>query len=69
VHELAERLNVGDHVIYKWIAAGKLQARRAGRRRLAIYFNAEIEAACRQRLADSRRTRYRNQQLVDGGAV
>ena len=61
VHELAERLNVGDHVIYKWIEAGKLQARRAGRRRLAIHLNAEIEAACRQRLADSPRTRYRNQ--------
>jgi excisionase family DNA binding protein len=68
VHELAQRLGVGDHVIYVWIRQGKLQARRAGRRRLAIPFNAEIEAACRQRLADSPRTRYRNQQLVAGGA-
>ena len=68
VHELAERLRVGDHVIYVWIRQGKLQARRAGRRRLAILFNAEIEAACRQRLTDSPRTRYRNQQLVAGGA-
>ena len=54
-----QRLDVGDHVIYVWIRQGKLQARRAGRRRLAIPFNAEIEAACRQRLADSPRTRYR----------
>jgi DNA invertase Pin-like site-specific DNA recombinase len=68
VHQLAERLRVGDHVIYVWIRQGKLQARRAGRRRLAILFNAEIEAACRQRLTDSPRTRYRNQQLVAGGA-
>ena len=68
VAELAERLDVGDHVIYVWIRQGKLQARRAGRRRLAIRFNADIEAACRQRLADSPRTRYRNQQLVAGGA-
>jgi excisionase family DNA binding protein len=68
VHELAERLNVGDHVIYVWIRQGKLHARRAGRRRLAIPFNAEIEAACRQRLADSPRTRSRNQQLVARGA-
>jgi DNA invertase Pin-like site-specific DNA recombinase len=68
VHELAQRLGVGHHVIYKWIQHGKLQARHAGRRRLAIRFNAEIEAACRQRLADSPRTRYRNQQPVDGGA-
>jgi excisionase family DNA binding protein len=68
VHELAQRLNVGDHVIYVWIRQGKLQARRAGRRRLAIRFNADIEAACRQRLADSPRTRYLNQQPVAGGA-
>ncbi|MCA1677713.1 MAG: recombinase family protein [Actinobacteria bacterium] len=68
VHELAERLGVGDHVVYVWIRQGKLQARRAGRRRLAISFNNEIEAACRQRLADSPRTRYRNQQPVAGGA-
>jgi excisionase family DNA binding protein len=68
VHELAERLDVGDHVIYKWIQQGKLTARRAGRRRLAIPFNDEIEATCRQRLADSPRTRYRSQQLVAGGA-
>jgi excisionase family DNA binding protein len=68
VHELAQRLNVGDHVIYVWIRQGKLHARRAGRRRLAIPFNTDIEAACRQRLADSPRTRYRNQQPVAGGA-
>jgi excisionase family DNA binding protein len=68
VHELAQRLNVGDHVIYVWIRQGKLQARRAGRRRLAIRFDANIEAACRQRLADSRRTRYLNPTNVDGGA-
>jgi excisionase family DNA binding protein len=68
VHELAQRLNVGDHVVYVWIQQGKLQARRAGRRRLAIRYDANIEAACRQRLADSPRTRYLNQQLVAGGA-
>jgi len=68
VHDLAQRLGVGDHVIYVWIKHGKLQARRAGRRRLAIPFNNDIEAACRQRLADSPRTRYRTQQLVAGGA-
>jgi excisionase family DNA binding protein len=68
VHELAQRLNVGDHVIYVWIRQGKLQARRVGRRRLAIRFNPELEAACRQRLATSSRTRYLEQQPVDGGA-
>jgi DNA invertase Pin-like site-specific DNA recombinase len=69
VHELAQRLDVGDHVIYVWIRQGKLAARRSGRRKLAIPFNDEIEAACRQRLADSPRTRHLNQQLVAGGAV
>jgi excisionase family DNA binding protein len=68
VHELAEQLDIGDHVIYKWIKKGKLKARRAGRRRLAIPFNEEIEAACRQRLASSPRTRYRSKTHVAGGA-
>ncbi|MCA1679063.1 MAG: helix-turn-helix domain-containing protein, partial [Actinobacteria bacterium] len=69
VHELAERLDVGDHVIYAWIRQGKLQARRAGHRKLAIPFNDEIETACRRRLADSPRTRYLSQQPVAGGAI
>jgi DNA invertase Pin-like site-specific DNA recombinase len=69
VHELAQRLDVGDHVIYVWIRQGKLRARRAGRRKLAITFNAEIEAVCRKRLAASPRTRYLSQQPVAGGAA
>jgi DNA invertase Pin-like site-specific DNA recombinase len=69
VHDVAQRLDVGDYVIYKWIQAGKLEARRIGHRKLAIQFNAEIEAACRERLAHSPRTRYLNQQAVAGGAI
>jgi excisionase family DNA binding protein len=53
LHELAQHLNIGDHVIYVWIRQGKLHAHRTGRRRLAIPFNDTIETACRQRLADS----------------
>ncbi|MGI8729979.1 MAG: recombinase family protein [Solirubrobacteraceae bacterium] len=68
VHQLAQLLNVGDHVVYVWIKQGKLTARRVGHRRLAITFNDEIEAACRQRLANSPRTRYLDQQPVAGGA-
>jgi DNA invertase Pin-like site-specific DNA recombinase len=68
VHELAQRLDVGDHVIYVWISQGKLTARRAGHRKLAIPFNDEIDADCRLRLAQSPRTRYLNQQPVAGGA-
>src|SRR3954468_14191978 len=66
VHDVAQRLNVGDHVIYVWIRQGKLDARRIGHRRLAIPFNPQIEAACQQRLADSARTRYLNPPTVDG---
>jgi DNA invertase Pin-like site-specific DNA recombinase len=68
VHQLAKLLNVGDHVVYVWIKQGKLTARRVGHRKLAITLNAEIEAACRQRLANSPRTRYLDQQPVAGGA-
>ena len=68
VHELAQRLGVGDHVIYAWIRQGKLTVRRAGRRRLAIRLDADTEAARRQRLADSPRTRYLNPTTADGGA-
>jgi DNA invertase Pin-like site-specific DNA recombinase len=68
VHQLAQLLNVGDHVVYVWIKQGKLTTRRIGHRRLAITVNDEIKAACRQRLANSPRTRYLDQQLVAGGA-
>lgn len=54
LHELAQRLAVGDDVIYTWIKLGKLHARRAGRR-LAIPFNDIIQAFCRQRLTNSPR--------------
>jgi DNA invertase Pin-like site-specific DNA recombinase len=69
VHDLAQRLDVGDHVVYQWIQTDKLQARRVGHRKLAIRFTAEIEADCRQRLANSPRTRYLNQLPVAGGAL
>lgn len=69
VHDLAQRLDVGDAVIYRWINQGKLQARRAGQRKLAITINAEIEAACRNRIANSTRIKTRTQELVAGGAI
>jgi len=69
VHELAQRLGVGDSVIYRWIATGKLQARRVGQRKLAITFNDKIEAACQERIADSIRIQHQTQETVAGGAV
>jgi len=69
VHHLAERLGVGDAVIYRWINQGKLPARRVGQRKLAITINHEIETACRNRIANSTRIKPRTQELVAGGAV
>ncbi len=69
IHDLAQRLNVGDSVIYRWIKQGKLHTRRAGRRKLAVTFNDEIEAACLKWIADSIRIQHRTQQPVAGGAV
>ena len=69
VHELAQRLNVGDSVIYRWINAGKLNAHRVGRRKLAITFNDEVDVACRQWIADSIRIHPQAQEPVAGGAV
>jgi excisionase family DNA binding protein len=69
VHELAERLRVGTSVIYRWIKAGKLQARRNGRRKLAITFNDEIETACHKWIQQSIRIHPRTQESVAGGAV
>jgi len=69
IHDLAQRLNVGDSVIYRWIKQGKLHTRRAGRRKLAVTFNDEIEAACHKWIADSIRIQHRTQQPVAGGAV
>jgi DNA invertase Pin-like site-specific DNA recombinase len=69
VHDLAQRLNVGDAVIYRWINQGKLQAQRVGQRKLAITFNDQIEAQCRKLITDSTRIQPRTQELVAGGAV
>jgi excisionase family DNA binding protein len=69
VDELAKQLEVGNSVIYRWIKTGKLQARRIGQRKFAITFNDEIEAACRQRIADSIRIKPQTQQTVAGSAV
>jgi excisionase family DNA binding protein len=69
IHDLAQRLNVGDSVIYRWINQGKLRARRVGRRKLAITLNDEIETTCRQWITDSIRIQHRTQEPVAGGAV
>ena len=66
VAEAARRLGCSTGVIYSWIQAGQLDARRGPGNRLCIPWNDRIQAACRDRIAASghlnpaaRRTRPR----------
>ena len=66
VAEAARRLGCSAGVIYYWIQAGQLDARRGPGNRLCITWNDRIQAACRDRIAASghlnpiaRRTRPR----------
>ena len=66
VTEAARRLGCSTGVIYYWIQAGQLDARRGPGNRLCITWNDRIQAACRDRIAASghlnpaaRRTRPR----------
>jgi len=79
VAEAARRLGCSTGVIYYWIEAAQLDARRGPGNRLCIRWNDRIEAACRQRITRSghlspaaRRTRPRSRpqrQTVAAGTV
>jgi hypothetical protein len=53
VAKAARRLGCSAGVIYYWIGAGQLAARRGPGNRLCITWNDQIEAACRRRIAES----------------
>jgi len=53
VAEAARRLGCSTGVIYYWIEAARLDARRGPGNRLCIRWNDRIEAACRQRITRS----------------
>jgi DNA invertase Pin-like site-specific DNA recombinase len=53
VAEAARRLGCSAGVIYYWIQAGQLDARRGPGNRLCITWNDRIQAACRERVAAS----------------
>jgi len=53
VAEAARRLGCSTGVIYYWIEAAQLDARRGPGNRLCITWNDRIEAACRRRIARS----------------
>jgi excisionase family DNA binding protein len=66
VDEAADRLGCSPGVVYYWIKAGQLEARRGSGNRLCIPWNDGTEAACRERVTASghlnpgaRRTRPR----------
>jgi DNA invertase Pin-like site-specific DNA recombinase len=53
VAEAARRLGCSAGVIYYWIQAAQLDARRGPGNRLCITWNDRVEAVCRRRIADS----------------
>jgi len=53
VAEAARRLGCSTGIIYYWIQAGELDARRGPGNRLCITWNDPIQAACRDRIAAS----------------
>jgi excisionase family DNA binding protein len=53
VAEAARQLGCSTGVIYHWIHTGQLTARRGSASRFCIPWNAQAEAACRTRIAQS----------------
>jgi excisionase family DNA binding protein len=53
VAEAARRLGCSTGVIYYWIENAQLDARRGAGNRLCITWTANIETACRRRIAES----------------
>jgi DNA invertase Pin-like site-specific DNA recombinase len=53
VAEAARRLGCSTGVIYYWIEAAQLNARRGSGNRLCITWNDQVEAACRHHIAES----------------
>lgn len=55
VNQVAARLGISTHVVYYWLRRGYLSARRGPAGSHCIPFSADVEAACRQRIAASTR--------------
>lgn len=53
--QIARRLGISTNVVYYWIERGYLDARRDPAGRWCIPFDADLDAACRQRVAASTR--------------
>jgi excisionase family DNA binding protein len=53
VAEAARRLGCSTGVVYYWLKTGQLKARRGAGNRLCITWTTDVEAECRQRIAES----------------
>ena len=69
VDEVAAQLGISAGVVYYWIEHDQLAARRTANGRLGIAFTPEVEAACRNRIAGSRRMKPTSQNPLGAVAV
>jgi DNA invertase Pin-like site-specific DNA recombinase len=69
VAEVAQRLGISANAVYYWVQHGQLQARRTPAGRWCVPFGPEVEAACRQKVADSAHLTPPTPTAPAGGAV
>ncbi len=69
VAEVAQRLGITAGAVYYWIQHGQLTARRTPAGRWCVPFGPEVQAACRQKIADSAHLTPPTQTTAAGGAV
>ncbi len=69
VDQVASHLNINADAVYYWIERDHLAARRAASGRLCVSFTPEVEAECRQRIADSHHLNTRFRSVSEGKAV
>lgn len=69
VDQVAARLGISADAVYYWIEHGQLAARRTTSGRLCVSFTPEVEAACRNRIANSHHLRAESRTTIAGEAV
>lgn len=69
VSQVASHLGVPSSLIYVWIRMGTLTVRRSPGRRVWVQFPAEVEQACRQRLARRNARRGEVKAMTTGGVL
>lgn len=69
VGEVAARLGVTAGTVYYWIAHDQLDAQRDKHGRIRVPFDANVEAGCRQRVAESNHIKPETKTTIAGGAI